>query len=58
MSKRHSWKKIQTTFQVWIYFPEMTLTHFQKAIFGILAGFFSQEWRLPQGQLSKVNSVY
>ena len=26
-------KKIQTTFQVWIYFPEMTLTHFPKNIF-------------------------
>ena len=33
MSKRHSWKKIQTTFQVWIYFPEMTLTHFPKSDF-------------------------
>ena len=26
-------KKIQTTSQVWIYFPEMTLTHFPKFIF-------------------------
>ena len=33
MSKRHFWKKIKTTFS-------------QKAIFGILTGFFFQEWRL------------
>ena len=35
-------KKIQTTFQVWIYFPEMTLTHFPKNIF------FKNSWPYTQ----------
>ena len=47
-------KKIQTTFQVWIYFPEMTLTHFPKIHFFkklikiiemFRNGYFFQKWR-------------
>ena len=38
-------KKIQTTFQVWIYFPEMTLTHCPKNIF------FKNSWPYTGGCL-------